>query len=154
MKTGFTLIELLVVVLIIGILSAIALPQYEKAVEKSRLAEAVTMVKAISQAQDAYYLANGTYTTNLADLDISVPGTDTTEGGTPTRLTKNYRCRAVSSGSTAETTLGYGVCRSKTKPYAIYFSRTTRQMTCYYDNTEGEQWCRVFTNKKEPPYTF
>lgn len=72
---GFTLIELLVVVLIIGILSAVALPQYQKAVEKSRVAEAKTILKTIAQAQDAYMLSSpdGFATEDFSLLDIEIP---------------------------------------------------------------------------------
>ncbi len=59
MKQAFTLIELLVVVLIIGILSAIALPQYTKAVEKARASEAVMNMSNLQKGVDMYLLENG-----------------------------------------------------------------------------------------------
>ena len=69
---GFTLIELLVVVLIIGILAAVAVPQYEKAVWKSRTAALITAVKSIGEAASVYQLANGTYPKEFSELDVDL----------------------------------------------------------------------------------
>ena len=77
MNKGFTLIELLVVVLIIGILASIALPQYSKAVERSRMAEAVQVLGDLGTAQSVYYMERGVFAQDLATLnaqgDIFVP---------------------------------------------------------------------------------
>ena len=67
---AFTLIELLVVVLIIGILAAIALPQYQKAVEKSRMAEALTTLASLRKALEVSKLANPGETITKDMLDV------------------------------------------------------------------------------------
>ena len=71
-KRGFTLIELLVVVLIIAILAAIALPQYQKTVAKTSMAHLLTVGRVLHEAQERYYLEHGEYTNNLDLLDVSI----------------------------------------------------------------------------------
>ena len=71
---GFTLIELLVVVLIIGILAAMALPQYFKAVERSRMAEAVTLMDSIVKAQRRKFMQTNRYASGFEGLDVSPKG--------------------------------------------------------------------------------
>lgn len=72
---GFTLIELLVVILIIGILAAVALPHYQFSIVKSRVASCLPLLKTISDAEERYYLSNGTYTHKASSLDIDFADT-------------------------------------------------------------------------------
>lgn len=71
-KAGFTLIELLVVVLIIGILATVALPQYQLAVARTKYVALKEAAYSIALAQELYYLANGTYSTDFNELDVTV----------------------------------------------------------------------------------
>ena len=108
---AFTLIELLVVVLIIGILAAIALPKYEVAVEKSRLAEAMSMSKSLQQAIDVWVLENGLpFESNTTDTSVSFLGEETNGNGNLTIDLSNLDC----SNDTA--------CSSKNFSYGAWCS--------------------------------
>ena len=105
---GFTLIELLVVVLIIGILSAIALPQYRVAVAKSRFVQLQTLGTAIQQAEERYLMSNGEYTQDFRNLDLSFPGELANEGS-KVRY-KDFMCNlhfGQGQGSTEGSVLNY-----------------------------------------------
>jgi len=74
---AFTLIELLVVVLIIGILAAVALPQYQVAVEKAKAMTLFSVLRDLAEAQRVYYLDNASYATDPELLSISYPAGST-----------------------------------------------------------------------------
>ena len=130
-NAGFTLIELLVVVLIIGILSAVALPQYQKAVSKSRTTEAITNLKAITDAQEVYYMANGSYTDDLSLLDIQV---------NPTGKYFNYSCSGGGTSDIVRTCAAHPL--QDNLPLYIEFHLLNEGS----ENHRGKKWCVAKTS--------
>jgi type IV pilus assembly protein PilA len=70
---GFTLIELLVVIIIIGILSAIALPSFLNQAAKAKQTEAKNYVGSVNRAQQAYRIEENTFAGTITDLEIGIP---------------------------------------------------------------------------------
>ena len=145
-QNGFTLIELLVVVLIIGILAAVALPQYQQAVEKSRAAEAFSNIASFAKALEVWKLANPendhrTFTgngTGVGELDIDIPA-DWVQGtnamipaafGPETKSCSKNFCYDINAGD--DFIKAYRA-NSSTYQYLIFY---------YLD---GSYWCHAYT---------
>jgi len=148
-KKAFTLIELLVVVLIIGILAAVAVPQYKKAVVKSRLANMKQIMSAVKTAEEAYYLTNGTYTEQWAELDIDLPNCPPRATGSDVLICDNYFMLDPLNGLESTLTVYYCPDDVKLKSrIVICENHSDFTYTVWLDNSEypGKYLCTGKTN--------
>ncbi len=165
---AFTLIELLVVVLIIGILAAIALPQYRKAVVKARVATILPLLQSVRQAQEVYYMSNDNYTMDMADLDIAWPGNcalaSGKKGSGPCGTDFNFSIDGDFSvqnyGAAVYYCPGYngtwGSCSPK-RDFTIvqrytHAKQAAGERFCFVNNSSalGEEICKSLSGKSEP----
>ena len=133
MKQGFTLLELLVVVLIIGILAAIALPQYKRVKEKTIMAEGIQITKQVADANQRYYLIHGEYSEDINNLDINFSGQLIVLYNINRIETNNF---IIATMGSSKTTMAMIQRKPMNEAYYIYISRNLPNIiSCgYYDN--------------------
>lgn len=132
MNKGFTLIELMVVVLIIGILSAVALPEYTLAVERSRSAEALVNGKAVvDSVQRHLQMYPGETVTTAAQLaDVKLGGGTTSTWNNGFYTTTNFIYKIINNGVEAKRTKQDGGGAIYTITFEYMPSSDTIKVTC------------------------
>ena len=152
-RGGFTLIELLVVVLIIGILAAIALPQYEKSVERAKIMRYLPVLRSAIEASKIYQMTNGTPPTDFADLDVSFPSSSASAicGMNPMVQSPNKKQKVLEKNISlfinvhAWPTQGIYLCRGAS-PYSYMISNDiwnkTDKLVCYSPKGNSKSPCQ------------
>ena len=147
---GFTLIELLVVVLIIGILAAVALPQYQKAVDKARASEVVQLISTLQKATDLWILENSIPTQTVYMLnsnsteELSVDIPCQYEGGQPyCYINKNTFSVEIYVNGTAAVYSYFDYPNYQWVTIAAMRDANGKWThTCGYDGSRGEAICK------------
>ena len=141
-KQGFTLIELLVVVLIIGILAAVALPQYQKAVEKAHASEALQNIRTLENIMDMFILQEGAMPSSLVYIKdmgsgVELSGGEWDEEDPPNYITKNFKYYGYSGCSSHG--CGAEIYRYPNYEYAFSINKDTNdtkwKQNCFTENT-------------------
>lgn len=151
-KKGFTLIELLVVVLIIGILAAMAMPQYFKAVERSRMSEAVSLISSLVQAQRRKYIQTNKYATDFKGLDVSPKDSSGmmyfTKGNPQTG--ENGNGFMIMLSPTGIEALRFASSGSLQYQYVLRRVYSQENITCTGGNDAGKELCADFCGIDAP----
>lgn len=139
-KKGFTLVEMLVVVIIIGVLTAVALPSYMKSVEKTRTAQAVSTLGQIAKAQHIYNAKYGRYSATFLPLNLDL---------------KDKKGKLVNDTGFDDSYFAYSLNRDiaeakrdyKDRAYVIYVDYATGELFCKPENHEV---CQMIDLKEMP----
>ncbi len=122
-NAGFTLIELLVVVLILAILAAIALPQYQKAVLKSRMPQVYVWMHNAAREAELFYLANGRYPKSFLEMGVEIPNCEHTEH----YMSWCFKNPEVTFVEISNGTINFNLRRSDKGARLVYFFKASNQ---------------------------